>query len=114
VLKKRRKIRGPTYRDLPTLKLAPSEESEVDVWPVRKVTRKINRARISKKVVRFVEVPEVIPDNVTNIGWLGQDRKRKAECLDKDDGEGLQGGGWGWCAVIWEPWLDRVIRLDMM
>jgi hypothetical protein len=44
-LNKRKKIVDPTYRDLSTVDLASSEESEVEVRPVRKVTRKMKKVR---------------------------------------------------------------------
>jgi hypothetical protein len=99
-LKKRKEIVDPTYRDLSTVNLASSDESEVEVRPVRKVTRKMRKVRIAKKVVRFVEEPEVIPDFGRRF-WLGQDRKRKVEWLDmKDEDEVQEGDRWGWFAVM--------------
>jgi hypothetical protein len=61
----------------------------------------MKKTRISKKVVRYTEEPEVIPDCGRNLDPLTLSRKRKAGWLEMDSGEESQHvSGWSWCAVM--------------
>jgi hypothetical protein len=97
ILKKRKTDQGSTHRGL--VVHPPLSSSATRCKDIRKGANKRDVRRVSK-IVRFVEVPKVVPDFGRNL-WLAEDRKRKAECLELDDGGGVQdGGGWRWCAVM--------------